>query len=205
MKSDGIPSQPDPSLPPFVQGPPQAQLDSLLDLAQEHAEDAMREDGALTPALFVASPEGLFLLGSGPWEDPQQKHDFVANARLLCVAHAATAVVVLAYETWWDEAGPGERLLPDVPPSESPRRKEFIVLSGEAVGGFHKRRLRLILRDQSGRFSGLGTAIVPPPNPPEGPLARLLPEAPPTPQVRAFASSLLKARGVKLVEASTST
>jgi hypothetical protein len=98
MKSDSTPSQSGPSSPPFLTGPPRAQLESLLDLAQEHAEDAMREDGALSPALFVASPEGLFLLGSGPWEDPQQKDDFVANARLLCAAHAASAVV-LAYET----------------------------------------------------------------------------------------------------------
>jgi hypothetical protein len=79
----------------------------------------------------------------------------------------------------------------------------FIVLSGEAVGGFYRQRLATILRDGGGRFAGLGPAIVPPPKPPEGPLARLLPEAPPTPEVRAFAAALLKARGVNLVEAST--
>ena len=58
MKPDGTPFRPNPNLPPFVQGPPQAQLDSLLDLAQEHAEDALREDGALFPSLFAASMAG---------------------------------------------------------------------------------------------------------------------------------------------------
>jgi hypothetical protein len=87
-------------------------------------------------------------------------------------------------------------------PSESPRRKECILLSGEAVGGLYRQRLATILRDGRGRFSGLGPAMVPPPEPPEGPLARPLPEVPPTPEVRAFASALLKARSVNLVEAS---
>jgi hypothetical protein len=58
-----------------------------------------------------------------------------------------------------------------------------------------------VRRDRSGRFSGLGTATVPPPEPPEGPLAGLLPEASPTPEVRAFASALLQTRGVNLVDA----
>ena len=42
---------------------------------------------------------------------------------------------------------------------------------------------------------------MPPPEPPEGPLAGLLPEASPTPEVRAFASALLQTRGVNLVDA----
>ena len=201
MKSDSTPFQPDPNLPSFVQGSPQAQLDALLDLAQEHAEDAMREDGALLPSVFAASPNGLFLLGSKPVNEELEKKEFATDARLVCTAQAATAVV-LALEAWVLEARPGECLFPGLRPSESPRRKECIVLSGEAVGGFHQQRLRPILRDGRGRFSGLGPAIVPPPEPPEGPLARLLPEAPPTPEVRAFAAALLKARGVNLVEAS---
>ncbi len=161
----------------------------------------MREDGALLPSIFAASPDGLFLLGSKPVNEELEKKEFATDARLICTAQAATAVV-LAVEAWVLEARPGERLLPGLRPSESSGRKECIVLSGEAVGGFHKQRLQPILRDQSGHFSGLGTAIVPPPEPPEGPLARLLPEAPPTPEVRAFAAALLKARGVNLVEAS---
>jgi hypothetical protein len=200
-KPDNTSSQPDQSSPPFLGGPPQAQLNALLDLAQEHAEDALREDGALFPSLFAASPRGLFLFGSKPVNAELEKKEFSTDARLICTAQAATAVV-LALEAWVLEAEPGERLLPGLRPSESPRRKECIVLSGEAVGGFHKQRLRPILRDGRGHFSGLGPSIVPPPEPPEGPLAKLLPEAPPTPEVHAFASALLKARGVNLVEAS---
>jgi len=202
MKPDGTPFRPDPNLPPFVQGPPEAQLDSLLDLAQGHAEDAMREDGALLPSIFAASADGLFLLGSKPVNEELEKKEFATDARLICTAQAATAVV-LAVEAWVLEAKPGERLPPGMGSSESPRREECIVLSGEAVGGFYRQRLAPILRDGRGRFSGLGPAIVPPPEPPEGPLAKLVPEAPPTPEVRAFAAALLKARGVNLVEAST--
>jgi hypothetical protein len=177
-------------------------LESLLDLAQEHAEDALRQDGPLFPSLFATSPKGLFLLGSKPVNEELEKKDFSTDARLICTAQAATAVV-LAVEAWVLDARPGERLARGMRPSESPRSKECIVLSGEAVGGFYRQRLAPILRDGRGHFSGLGSAIVPPPEPPEGPLARLLPEAPPTPEVRAFAAALLKARGVNLVEAST--
>jgi hypothetical protein len=73
MKPDGTPFRPNPNLPPFVQGPPQAQLDSLLDLAQEHAEDALREDGALFPSLFAASPKGLFLFVTGKAYDREER------------------------------------------------------------------------------------------------------------------------------------
>jgi hypothetical protein len=155
----------------------------------------------LFPSLFAASPQGLFLFGSEPVSEELEKKEFSTDARLVCTAQAATAVVV-AVEAWVLEARRGERLPPGMRPSESPRRKECIVLSGEAVGGLYRQRLAPILRDGRGRFSGLGPATAPPPGPPEGPLARLLPEAPPTPEVRAFASSLLQARGVNLVEAS---
>ena len=202
MKFDSTTFRLEPNLPPFMHGPPQAQLDSLLDLAQGHAEDAMREDGALLPSIFAASPDGLFLLGSKPVNEEVEKKEFATDARLICTAQAATAVV-LAVEAWVLEARPDGRLPPGLRPSESLRRKECIVLSGEAVGGFYRQRVAPILRDGRGRFSGLGPAIVPPPEPPEGPLARLLPEAPPTPEVRAFAAALLKARGVNLLEAST--
>ena len=162
----------------------------------------MREEGALLPSIFAASPDGLFLLGSKPVNQELEKPEFATDARLICTAQAATAVV-LAVEACVLEARPGEPRPPGMRSSESPRRKECIVLSGEAVGGFYRQRLAPILRDGRGRFSGLGPAFVPPPDPPDGPLARLLPGAPPTPEVRAFAASLLKARGVNLVDAST--
>jgi len=160
----------------------------------------MRDDGALLPSIFAASADGLFLLGSKPVNEELEKKEFATDARLICTAQAATAVV-LAVEAWVLDARPAERLPPGQRPSESPRRKECIVFSGEAVGGFHRHRIVPVLRDQRGQFSRLGPAIVPPPEPPEGPFARLLPEAPPTPEVRAFAAALLKARGVNLVEA----
>ena len=145
-KPQSTPSQPDPSSPPFLGGPPRAQLESLLDLAQEHAEDALREDGALFPSLFAASPQGLFLFGSKPVNAELEKKEFATGARLVCTAQAATAVV-LAVEAWVLEARPGEPRPPGMRPSESPRRQECIVLSGEAVGGFYRQRLAPILRD----------------------------------------------------------
>jgi hypothetical protein len=69
-----------------------------------------------------------------------EKKEFATDARLICTAQAATAVV-LAVEAWVLEARPDERLPPRMRPSESPRRKACIVLSGEAVGGFYRQRL----------------------------------------------------------------
>ena len=194
-------SQPDPSSEPFPEGPPQVQLESLLDLAQEHAEDALREDGALFPSLFAASPKGLFLLGGRPLKEALEKKEFATDARLICTAEPITAVVV-AVQAWVIKAKAGEPLSPGMRPSKSPQRVERIILMGEALAGCYRHRVLPILRDTSGGYLGLLPAIVSAPEPPEGPLARLLPEAPPTPEVRAFAAAMLKARGVNLVEAS---
>ena len=85
---------------------------------------------------------------------------------------------------------------PDAPPSESPRRKEFIVLCGEAAGGHSQQRWVPIIRDGQGRFSCLGAVVEPPAEPAEGPPTHLLPEVPPTQGVRALANSMLKVRGL---------
>jgi hypothetical protein len=169
-------------------------------LAQEHARDAMRVDGALDPALFVASPEGLFLLSPMTWERPREKQDFFANLRLVCIAHAATALV-LAYQAREVVAEPGELLPPLRGSSEALPGEEFIVLSGEGDGGLHQQRLALILRDGQGRVSGLGPFVAAAAEESECAMTNLLPEVPPTREMRAVANSILKTRGLGFVEA----
>jgi hypothetical protein len=61
-----------------------------------------------------------------------------------------------------------------------------------------------ILRNKSGRSARLGDVLVLTAKPCGGLMAGVLPESPPTPEVRDFAKSVLKASGVRLMRAATS-
>jgi hypothetical protein len=169
-------------------------LDKLLLHVERHVLAIMRKEGRLSPTFFVASPIGLSIYSPGHLNDILQKNEFAAVARLICAARGAVACV-LALETWALEAKPGERLDPTARPSRSPLRKEYICLSGEALGGLCEQKLLPILRDRRSRFSCLGTAKVFIDDPAQGRFANLLPLTPLTDQAQSVAVSILNVLG----------
>ncbi|HEY5480209.1 MAG TPA: hypothetical protein VIL39_01885 [Verrucomicrobiae bacterium] len=171
------------------------QLDKLfLDVASR-AHGVMHRDGRLSPTLFAVSPGGLSVYAPGPVNEAPEKNDFAAVARLICAAQAVTAVV-LAVEAWVLEAKPGQRLDLFTRPSQSPDRKEYLCLCGEAFGSIYQQKLLPILRDHRDRFSCLGTSKILPPEPTAGRFANLLPQTHLNDDVRAFAALMLKSRGL---------
>jgi hypothetical protein len=170
------------------------QLDGLLSYVEARAQDVLRKHGHLHPALYAISPEGLCLYIAPSLEDAE-KDAHAENVRLICGAHGAV-VAVLATEAWVRFARPGERLDLQPRPAQSPDRKEYVSLLGEALGGTYQNRLLPILRDHRGRFSCLGTSKVLPPEPVVGRYASLLPHSPLPQEARAIVNLLLERRGL---------
>ena len=203
MKSGSAPSEPDSSLPPYLEGPPGTQLDFLLEFAHQEAEEAMRAEGRLLPTLFTVSPDGLCFFDAPPIDNDADAGEFASGARLICAAQAAS-VMVVAMEIWVAKTRPRACPPLGMRPSSSLPGGKYVVLAGEAVGGFFAQWFAPILRNKSGRSARLGDVLVLTSKPCGGLIAGVLPESPPTPEVRDFAKSVLKASGARLMRATTS-
>ena len=103
---------------------------------------------------------------------------------------------MLATEAWVLFAKSAELADLKTRPSQSPRRREYVSLIGEALGGTYHNRLLPILRDNRGRFSCLGTSNVLPPKPVVGRYSSLLPHTPLPQESRAIVTLLLERRGL---------
>lgn len=170
------------------------QLDGLLSYVEARAQDVLRKHGHLHPALYAISPESLCLY-IAPSLEESEKDAHADNARLICGAHGAE-VAVLATEAWVLFAKSGELADLKTRPAQSPDRKEYVSLIGEALGGTYQNRLLPILRDNRGRFSCLGKSKVLPPEPVVGRYASLLPHSPLPQEARAIVNLLLERRGL---------
>jgi hypothetical protein len=122
--------------------------------AEHYAGWAMREIGNVPPTMMGLSPRGpLFFVPSGLADD-RAKDNFADTARLICVAHDATAAVMIL-ESWMKLAKPGESLDTTELPSESIDRREIVLLTGETRTGF-KQKILPIIRTDVGGFFGFG-------------------------------------------------
>jgi hypothetical protein len=147
--------------------------------------------GADGPLMFV--PESL--------ADAAAKDDFATKARLMCIAHAATACV-MALEAWAKFAKPNEKFDETEPPSEAFDRQEVVVLMGEAAG-VHKNKFLPIIRSGNGKFFGFGEPNVPGADEMKGRFAQILPQKTPTAEHRALAKAMLKVKGVSVAKPGT--
>src|SRR5208337_3307073 len=135
-------------------------LDDLLAQAEHYANFSMRNCGRLPPTVFMIGAEGPVIFMPDSLADDQAKDDFATNARLMCIAHAATAVV-MALEAWVKFAKPGEKFDATEPPSEAFDRQEVVVLMGESHAA-QKQKFLPIIRSDNGRFFGFGEDKAPP-------------------------------------------
>jgi len=130
-----------------------------------------------------------------------EKDAFATTARLMCIAHAAS-VVVMAMEAWIKTATPGEKLDMTEPPSEAFDRQEVIVLMGEARDG-QKQKFLPIIRSGNGKFFGFGDSDMPTLEKMEGRFAQILPPKVATGEHRALAKAMLKVKGVNVTKPGT--
>lgn len=169
-------------------------LDDLLAQAEHYANYSLRNLGRLHPTLFLIGPDGPVTYMPESLSGHSAKDDFATNARLICLAHAATAVV-MASEAWAKFAQPGEKLDLTEPPSEALDRREFVVLIGESGSG-PKQRFLPIIRSGNGKFFGLGESEDPGAGAIKGRFAQILPSTTPDQSMRELAKAMLKLNGV---------
>lgn len=177
-------------------------LDDLLARAEHYANHSMRNLGRLPPTLFLIGPDGPFMFVPESMEDDAAKDDFATSARFMCIAHAATAVV-MALEAWVKFAKPDEEFDETEPPSEAIDRREVIVLMGESRSG-QKQKFLPIIRSGNGKFFGFGESEVPALDEMQGRFARLLPPKVPDATARELAKAILKVKGVGRATGATS-
>jgi hypothetical protein len=170
-------------------------LDDLFARAEHYAEFNMRNVGRLHPAIFLLGENGLEMVLPEHLKDEQAKDDFAMQARLTCIAHAAT-VAVMALEAWATFAKPDQPLDLSTPPSEAFDRREFVVLMGESRTGCQQRMLPII-RTGAGGFFGFGETESPGAEEMSGRFAQILSPHPPSDQQRAAAKALLAIKAAR--------
>ena len=178
-------------------------LDDLLAQAEHYANFSMRNMGRLPPTLFMISPDGTMMFMPESMEDDNAKDDFATNAKLMCIAHGATACV-MAMEVWTKFATPGEKFDETERPSEAIDRREFIILMGE-LHTAQKQKFLPIIRSGNGKFFGLGEPEVPEMDTMKGRFAQLLPTNIPDTDMRDLAKAMLKVKGVARATPATKT
>ena len=169
-------------------------LDDLLICAEHYAEAALRETGCMPPVLFLVGLDGPQMLVPDSLADAAAKDDFATTARLMCIAHGATACV-MGLEAWAKFATAQEALDPAEPPSESFDRKEIVVLMGEDRTG-KKQKLLPIVRSDNGTFFGFAEGNLPAFDGMEGRFAQILPPNIPAEKDRSLAKAILQVKGV---------
>ena len=173
-------------------------LDDLLAQAEHYANYSMRNLGRVPPTLFLIGADGPVLFIPENLADDRAKDNFAATARLMCIAHAASACV-MTLEAWAKFAKPGEELDMTEAPSEAFDRRELVVLMGESRDG-QKQKFLPIIRSDNGKFFGLGESEVPDMNEMTGRFAQLLPTKVPDDGLRQVAKAMLKVQGVKFAQ-----
>ena len=170
-------------------------LDDLLSQAEHYANFCMRGTGSVAPTLFLIGAEGPAIFTPQNLADDGAKDDFATTARLICIAHAATAMV-MTLEAWMKAATPGEKLDLTERPSEAFDRREVVLLLGESREG-PKQKFLPIIRSGNGKFFGFGDAEVSSMDQMEGRFVQILPPKVPDEEMRLLAQTLLQIKGVK--------
>jgi len=167
-------------------------LDDLLAQAEHYTNYSMRNIGQLPPTPFLIGLDGALKFMPDSLTDESAKDDFATKARLMCIAHAATSVV-MALEAWVKFAKPDEKFDEAEPPSEAIDRREFVIFMGELRSG-QKQEFLPIIRSDNGKFFGLGESQVPDMDEMKGRFAQILPTKVPEDGLRQFAKAMLKVK-----------
>jgi hypothetical protein len=169
-------------------------LEALLARAEDLALFSMRARGKVLPTLLAVGAGGPICFIPSSLKDERAKDQFAPIARLICVAHAATAAVMIL-EAWMKTASPDGTLGLTVPPSQSLHRREVVVLTGESHTGCRQKFLPIIRTGADG-FFGFGEFTTPPETTFSGRFAQILPPKTTTAAEQKKAAALLAVLGV---------
>ncbi|MEO0016915.1 MAG: hypothetical protein RLZZ522_198 [Verrucomicrobiota bacterium] len=174
-----------------------ARLTALGNQAEHYATHMMRTTGSVPPTVIADTAAGYVFCMPAGLPDVAAKDRFAETARLLAVAHAATALVMVV-EAWVRLAKPGTPLDTETPPSQAPDRQEMVVLMLEDATRCGNRLLP-IHRGPAGEFLEFGHHPMPDYASAEGRFAGLMPKVAPTPAEVASAKATLLKLGMCVV------
>ena len=129
-------------------------LEPLARQAKDYALHMMRTTGSVPPTVIADTEEGYVFCMPSELTDDAAKDRFAEVTRLFAIAQAARSLVMVV-EAWARLPDASGHLDTDTPPSQSPDRKEVVVLMLED----HSRNATVmlpILRDAAGAFTGFG-------------------------------------------------
>jgi hypothetical protein len=171
-----------------------ARLEALAYQARDYALHMMRTTGSVPPTVIADTKDGfIFCMPSG-MPDEAAKDRFAEVARLLAVAHAASAIVMVV-EAWVRLAKPGAHLDTQTPPSQSPDRQEMVALILEDPSRSGTCLLP-IMRDDSGKFVAFGDNTAPNYTSTTGRFSGLMPKQTQSAQEATAAMATLQAMGM---------
>ena len=154
----------------------------------------MSNSGKMPPTLFLIGADGPLMFIPENLAGDSDKDAFATTARLMCIAHVATACV-MALEAWMKVAKPDEKLDMTEMPSEAFDRQEAIVLMGEDRAG-QKQKVLPIIRSGNGKFFGLNDSETPVMDSMTGRFAQILSPKVPDEQTRLLAKTMLQVKGI---------
>ena len=169
-------------------------LDAFLAFVQSRVHEILGEHGQITPTLCVLHEEGLTVYASNSHEDPQDD-SHAEDLRLICAAMGAQ-IAVLVIQVWAPPVQRGKPRSFQASPPLFANYREYLSLTGAALGGFHAHRLLPVLRNRDDSYSCLGTTLMAAAKPVVDRYGDLLPHHPPTAKDRALARRRLAWRGL---------
>lgn len=172
-------------------------LEPLARQATDYALHMMRTTGSVPPTVIADTDEGYVFCMPSELADDAAKDRFAEVTRLFAIAQAASSLVMVV-EAWARVPEARGHLDTETPPSQSPDRREVVVLMLEG----HSRNATVmlpILRDADGVFTAFGD-----PGPMHfgesvGRFSGLMPKNKASVREAAQAKSTLLALGLKIV------
>ena len=131
-------------------------LEQLAQQATDYALHMMRTTGSVPPTVIADTDEGYIFCMPTSLTDEAAKDRFADVARLFAIAYNASAIVMIV-EAWAKMPDKNGHLDANIPPSQSPDRKEIVALMLEDRA-HSATRLLPIIRDARGNFNELGDA-----------------------------------------------
>ena len=172
------------------------ELEALINQSRYYAKHMLQKIGSVPPALVALTTVGLMVFVPSGLEDTDAKNKFASTGCLLAVGYKASALVMIL-DSWATFRKRPGLPLPEGPPSQSPDRKEVVVLMGE-TRDTRAQQFLFIQRNSSKNFTGFGTSLLPQFDQLEGRFAQIIPPKVPNDSDALMARTLLIAMGVNV-------
>jgi len=159
----------------------------LLDIATQYSRAQLRCCGDVCPTLIAITPGDIIVFSPAPLSELAGTTQFAEVARLVAKGFPVEGIVMIL--KMWSVFTAGDDQ-PHAQPSQSPDRREVILLSAESRNG-NQQQLLVVERDLTGKFTGLALEDSRQFDAAEGPIFGILPGKNPTPTDAATARACL--------------